>query len=269
MTDAPAARPPLGANRLAGLLTGTGWRVEVSESDPSTNATAAARARDGAADGLVVATEHQTAGRGRLDRSWVTPARAALTFSLLLRPSVGAERWPWLPLLTGYAVREGLRSTGVVADLKWPNDVLVGERKICGILLERVETPDGPAAVAGVGINTSLAADELPVPGATSVLLETGEEPDRTALLAAVLAAFRRQYDAWVDGDPRLLAAYRDACTTLGRQVRVELPRDAPLVGIASGIDEQGRLLVEGPDGVVAVGAGDVVHVRPDPAGSV
>lgn len=244
------------------LLAGTRWTVEVSEASPSTNAAAAERARADVTEGLVLVTEHQTAGRGRLDRVWVTPPRSALTMSLVLRPVGPTDRWPWLPLLTGYAVREGLRSAGVSADLKWPNDVLVGDRKIAGILLERVDTPSGPAAIAGIGLNTGLKAAELPVSTATSVVAETGVQPDRTTLLAAVLDAMGEHYDQWTHGSDALPAAYQEACSTLGQQVRVELPHGGVLTGIAEGIDASGRLLVQGPDGIVAVGAGDVVHVR-------
>ena len=250
--------------RIATLLPEGEWQLEVSEADPSTNATAAARAREGADGGLVLATEHQTAGRGRLDRIWVTPPGTALTFSVLLRPAAPAQRWPWLPLMTGYAVRTALRSTGLLADLKWPNDVLVGGRKIAGILLERVETPGGPAAVIGIGLNTGLAEHQLPVTTATSVLVETGSAVDRSALMAELLRALGEQYRAWEAGSRALVEAYQEACDTVGRQVRVELPRGGVLTGLATGVDVDGRLLVDGPEGEVAVGAGDVVHVRPD-----
>jgi BirA family biotin operon repressor/biotin-[acetyl-CoA-carboxylase] ligase len=256
--------PPLDAGRLADLLEGTPLRVEVSEADPSTNATAARRAREGAAEGLVVATEHQTAGRGRLDRGWVTPPRSALTFSVLLRPRVDAHRWPWLPLVTGYAVREALAGVGVGAELKWPNDVLVADRKLAGILLERVESDAGPAAVVGIGLNTGLTAEELPVPTATSVLLETGEPPDRTGLLAALLRALHQEYVGWQRDDGTGFGdRYRQACGTLDREVRVVLPAADPVTGRATGIDDDGRLLVDTGSGVAAVAAGDVVHVRP------
>lgn len=253
---------PLDTDRLGTLLAGTRWTVEVSQADPSTNATAAERARADESEGLVLVTEHQTAGRGRLDRTWITPPRSALTMSVLLRPQGSMERWPWLSLLTGYAVRAGLRATGVRADLKWPNDVLVGDRKIAGILLERVETPSGPAAIAGMGLNTGLTAEELPVATATSVLVETGSNPDRTALLVAVLEAMGEQYDRWTNDRDALRADYERACTTVGRQVRVDLPQGGVLTGTADGIDAGGRLLVQGVDGIVPLGAGDVVHVR-------
>ena len=191
MTQSPAPRPPLDPERLA---VPAGWRVEVQEETPSTNAYVAERARAGEEPGLVLVTEHQTAGRGRLDRAWETPARSSLTFSVLLRPDVPAASWPWLPLLTGYAVQAALADRLPDIALKWPNDVLVDAdsglgRKVCGILVERVETPDGPVAVVGIGINVDQTLDELPVALATSVSLETGEPVERTGLLGQVLGS--------------------------------------------------------------------------------
>lgn len=254
-------RAPLARDLLAPL------GVEVVEETTSTNAVVAERARAGAPEGLVVAAEAQTAARGRLDRVWQTPPRSGLLFSALLRPTVPTRSWPWLPLLTGYAVGRALRARGYDAGVKWPNDVLIGDRKVCGILVERVETPAGPAAVVGIGLNVLAGADELPVPTATSLALESAEAPDRTEVLTEVLGALRTAYDAWqAGGEPgqrRLRESYTSACVTLGREVRVELPGDRRLVGPAVGIDADGRLVVAGPDGQTAVGAGDVVHVRP------
>jgi BirA family transcriptional regulator, biotin operon repressor / biotin---[acetyl-CoA-carboxylase] ligase len=261
VTAAADPRPPLDPERLAAL--GRGLRVEILDAAPSTNAVVADRAREGAPPGLVVVAEHQTAGRGRLDRSWESPARAALTFSVLLRPRVPAADWPWLPLLAGHALATALREAEVPAGLKWPNDVLVGERKVAGILLERVDTRDGPVAVLGIGLNVSTTEAELPVDTATSVALATGSAPDRTELLTRVLGRLVDEYDAWqaAEGPGRtaaLRAAYTEACVTLGREVRVELPGGEVRTGTARGIDAGGRLVVDD----FAVGAGDVVHVR-------
>ena len=244
--------------------------VEVHDVATSTNAVAAERARAGAPEGLVVVAEHQTAGRGRLDRTWETPPRSSLTFSAVLRPTVPATDWPWLPLLTGYVVARTLRGAGYDAGVKWPNDVLLARpseesRKVAGILVERVETPTGPAAVVGIGLNVSLTEDELPVPTATSLLIEAGTEPDRSALLAELLSALVEGYDLWQsspEARDRLAASYAAACVTVGREVRVELPGGESLLGRAVGVDRSGRLVVAGPSGEVAVGAGDVVHVR-------
>lgn len=242
--------------------------MEVLAESPSTNAELADRARAGAAEGLVLVAEHQTAGRGRLGRGWETPARSALTFSVLLRPRVPAGRWPWLPLLTGRAVADTLRDAGAAAGLKWPNDVLVEGRKLCGILLERVETPTGAAAVLGIGLNTTLTTAELPETG-TSLWLETGEEPDRTVLLTGLLTRLLSEYDAWqaAPDDGALRRQYVDRCVTLGLEVRVERPGTEPLSGRAVDIDTEGRLVVATAEGRSAIGAGDVVHVRPSAGG--
>jgi len=247
------------------------WVVEILPETPSTNAVVAERARAGGPHGLVVVTEHQTAGRGRLDRSWETPARSALTFSVLLRPEVEARRWPWLPLLTGLAVAGALREEGYDAGVKWPNDVLIrseaGERKVCGILVERVETSPsigaGPAAVVGIGLNTSLTAAELPTETATSLQLEHGGPVDRTAVLVALLRSLFEHYADWAADPDGVRASYRELSVTLGRRVRAELPGGGLLEGTALDIDETGRLLVDTAAGVQAVGAGDVVHLRP------
>jgi len=240
--------------------------VELLDTTTSTNAVAADRARAGAAEGAVVVAEHQTAGRGRLDRTWEAPPRSSAVFSLVLRPTVAAAAWPWLPLLTGLCVAGALQDLGYDAGVKWPNDVLIGDRKLVGILVERVETPSGPAAVVGVGINVSLTPDELPVPTATSLAIESGADPDRTAVLEAVLTRFIESYDAWQAGGAeareRFATSYAAACVTVGREVRVELPSGEPLLGRATGVDAGGRLIVAGPSGETAVSAGDVVHVR-------
>lgn len=269
MTTDSTARPPLDRARLAGETPELApvLHIEVVDETASTNAIVAERAQAGAPDGLVVVADHQTAGRGRLDRTWETPPGSALTFSMLLRPSAPTRSWPWLPLLTGYAVDKALKAEGFQAGVKWPNDVLIGERKVAGILVERLETPDGPAAVVGVGLNAGMSADELPVPTATSLRVESGIEPDRTTLLLSVLSAIREAYDAWeVGGDMggmRLHESYAAACVTVGQQVRVELPDGRVLEGRALEIDPTGQLVVDTPGGLERVGAGDVVHVRP------
>ena len=261
-------RPPLSPTALAAALTGPGslWtRVDVVPETESTNADALAAAAAGAPEGVVVVAEHQSAGRGRAGRSWSAPPRSGLTFSVLLRPPAASRpHWGSLPLLTGVAVAEAVRRVGGVdAGLKWPNDVLVGERKLAGILAE--STAD--AVVVGVGLNVSLRAGELPVGHATSLLLESAECTDRDPLLRAVLRGIERWYARWGDhaGDPvacGLLAAYRDLCATLGREVAVHLPGGRVVSGTAVEVDSAGRLVVEGPSGRTPFAAGDVIHLR-------
>jgi BirA family biotin operon repressor/biotin-[acetyl-CoA-carboxylase] ligase len=260
VTGTAPARPPLDRVRLEGL---PDWSVKVVDAVPSTNAYVADLAREGAPERLVVVAEHQTHGRGRLDRVWETPARSALTVSILLRPTVDPERWPWLPLVTGLAVADAVPGGDV--RLKWPNDVLVGEKKAAGILVERVETPDGPAAVVGAGANVTMTEDELPVPTATSLALE-GIEVSRDQLLVDFVAAFDRHLGSWADARGAAGAVrdeYVARCATIGQDVRVGVPSGAPVEGRAVDIDPGGRLVVETAEGRTAVGAGDVVHVRP------
>ena len=268
LTDAALQRQPLDAAALRGRLVRPGglWRdIRVVSETGSTNADLMEEARAGAAEGLVLVAETQTAGRGRLGRSWSSPPRAALSCSVLLRPvAVPPPARAWLPLLTGVAVAAALRAeAGVTAGLKWPNDVLVADRKIAGILAEA----HGDAIVAGIGLNVTLTEAELPVPTATSLLLEDAACLDRERLLAAVLTELAGRYTAWAaepDGAAQaaLRAEYLRWCGTVGRQVRVELPGGALLTGTATDVDETGRLAVQAVSGSVLVGAGDVVHVR-------
>ncbi|OIJ23641.1 biotin--[acetyl-CoA-carboxylase] ligase [Nocardioides luteus] len=255
-------RPSLDHSRLDALS--GGWRVEILDQTPSTNAALAARARSGEAAGLVITTEHQTAGRGRLDRGWVTPARSALTVSALLRPdpSIPVERWPWLPLMTGVAVASTLRKKGYAAGLKWPNDVLIEGRKVCGILIERIEVPDGAAAVIGFGLNTSLTREELPIETATSLELESGAPVDRTEMLVALLEELGAAYEIWGTDPAELARRYRELSVTVGEQVRAELPGGEVWEGVATEIDDFGRLVIETGEGTRVVGAGDVIHAR-------
>lgn len=245
-------RPPLRAAALMKALAADGWRVEVLERAGSTNAVVAHRAGAGEPAGLVVVAEHQLNGRGRLGRTWVSPARAGLTFSLLLRPELPAAQWGWLPLVTGLAVAQALRAQAQVdALLKWPNDVLVNGRKVAGLLAEVVASE---AVVVGIGVNVTTTREELPHDGATSLRLEGAATTDRDTLLRAIL---RRLGAVLADVDTAR-AAYRDLCATIGEQVRVDLPSGA-VQGRAEGIDDDGRLVVAG----TAYSAGDVVHLRP------
>lgn len=274
MTDryADLERPPLDMAALTRALVRPGglWRqVRVEPELGSTNAALAELAQGGAPEGTVVVTEHQTVGRGRLGRSWVTPPRAALTFSALLRAvEVPPARWPWLPLLTGVAVAETLRrSAEVAAVVKWPNDVLVDDRKLAGILLERVDTPFGPAAVVGVGLNVTTRRDELPVAAATSLAMEGAAVTDRTVLLRALLRMLAALYGEWCrhggDPDSGLGDSYRQLCTTLGRRVSVGMPSGETVEGVASNVGDDGRLVVDTGGELVRLTAGDVTLVRP------
>ncbi|MDI3409075.1 biotin--[acetyl-CoA-carboxylase] ligase [Streptomyces cavernicola] len=269
-------RPPLSAASLRRALVRPGglWTVlDVVQSTGSTNVDLAARAVDDA-EGAVLIAEEQTAGRGRLDRSWTAPARSGIFLSVLLKPrEVPVERWGWLPLLAGVATATALsRTAGVDTALKWPNDLLVTvdgeERKAGGILAERAGAGDAAGVVLGIGVNVTLGADELPVPGAGSLALAGAKSTDRDPLVRALLRSLEQWYGDWraAAGDPaasRLQETYAAGCATLGRRVRAELPGDRALVGEATALDADGRLVVTTADGSrEAVGAGDVVHLR-------
>ncbi|MFC9064100.1 biotin--[acetyl-CoA-carboxylase] ligase [Streptomyces carpaticus] len=273
-------RPPLNARALrtalvrpAALWTG----LTVVESTGSTNADLAAAATSGAAaPGTVLVAEEQLSGRGRLDRRWNAPARSGLFVSVLLTPGhdVPAERWGWLPLLAGVAAVTALSPVAEVETaLKWPNDLLVTvdgtERKLGGILAERVTLPDGTAAVVlGMGVNVSLRADELPVPTAGSLLLAGARTTDRDPLLRALLRSLADWYGRWTaaGGDASaagLLPAYAACCATLGRTVRALLPGGAEVRGEAVALDGTGRLVIADADAVQRpVDAADIVHLR-------
>lgn len=269
-------RPPLDAGVLRrALVRDAGgdpdafWsRVDVVTETGSTNADLLAAPRDADYPRSVLIAEHQTGGRGRHARPWVSAPRALVTVSAVLdMPGMDLADIGWLPLLAGVAVVDVLRGTaGVDAELKWPNDVLIGGRKVVGILAEVAATAPVPTVVVGIGLNVSLTEDELPVPTATSLLLEDAEVTDRTVLVRAILRELARRHREWeaagwkVDA---LAAAYKERCGTLGRRVRAVLPGDRELIGTATDVDVEGRIVIEA-DGKspVAVSAGDITHLR-------
>jgi BirA family transcriptional regulator, biotin operon repressor / biotin---[acetyl-CoA-carboxylase] ligase len=260
-------RPALDGPALAAALTRDSqlWRsLEVVDRIGSTNAALLARAGEDAPEGTVLVAEHQEAGRGRLDRTWISPPRAGLTVSLLVRPDVPAARRAWLPLLTGVALAEAVgATTGVRCSLKWPNDLLaLDDRKLAGILAEAV----GGAVVVGTGLNVNTNVSELPDTG-TSLSAVTGATVDRAPVLLAYLRAFERRYTRWAAalGDPVASGLARDYLawsSTVGATVSVMLPDGATLEGVAEAVDWDGRLVVATPEGAVELASGDVRHVR-------
>jgi BirA family biotin operon repressor/biotin-[acetyl-CoA-carboxylase] ligase len=258
--------PSVNAEQLTRRLVrpGSVWTlVSTVATTGSTNADLAAAARAGAGSGQVLVSDHQSTGRGRFTRVWEAPPGTSLAISALLRPpsDVPASRWLWLPLLTGLAVADGIRAaTGVRADVKWPNDVLIDGRKVCGILAERVDGEAGAAAIIGMGVNTTLAADQLPVPTATSLEL-AGAEVHPGEVAAAILEALGEWYLRWLGGSD-LRVDYAARCSSVGRTVRVLLSATESVTGEATGVDANGCLLVE-VDGLQrAFAAGDVSHLR-------
>lgn len=251
-----------------------GGRFEYLAEAGSTNDELVRRATgsDAAAwpDASVIVTDNQTNGRGRLGRVWVAPAGKCLAISVLLRPSAAAlpiEKLAWVPLIAGLAMTRAVASVVPEAALKWPNDVLIRGRKVCGILSELLPGLDG--VVVGAGLNIALRTEELPTETSTSLQLEAspGTEIDADAVLAAYLHELTALYRSHIgaNGDPvasGLLAAVTERCETIGRSVRVELPSGERLLGEAVAIDLEGRILVKSNTALTAVAAGDVTHLR-------
>lgn len=215
----------------------------------------------------VVTAEVQGAGRGRLGRSWVTAPGESLAVSVLLPPvpDVG-----WVPLAVGLAVARAVDDVaGPATVLKWPNDVLVpadGDRKLAGILCELLDT----GVVVGAGVNVGQGEADLPVDTATSLAAAGAPDISREALLAAYLRHLADLHTRLAGGPVEragVRTAYRDRCATIGAHVEVHRPGGDVVHGVATGVDDTGRLVLRASGGTSAVAAGDVVHVRPGEGG--
>lgn len=275
-------RRALDAAALRERLRAVGYAdVEVVESTGSTNSDLGAR--QDAPNGTVLLAEEQTAGRGRMNRPWSAPARSQVITSISFTlPEIPAERLGLLPLLVGLSIGRGVREiTGVPAELKWPNDVLVDGRKLVGILVEAPQVHGVPRVVVGFGLNYDLTREELPVPHATSLALETAasatpedELRDNTVpalvsredLIVGILLRLQEDLDRFrnLGGAPEaFLSRYKQLSATLGAHVRVKLPQEEILEGVAVDFAPGGELVVEKENTRHEVSAGDVIHVRP------
>jgi BirA family biotin operon repressor/biotin-[acetyl-CoA-carboxylase] ligase len=242
-------------------------RLDVVDETGSTNADLLARHAAGEdIRGAVLLAEHQSAGRGRNGRSWSAPARSQIALSIGVdADGVPPAGWGWLPLLTGVALVDAVRtSTGIEAGVKWPNDVLVGIGKLAGILAE-VAAPD-PVIVVGLGLNVTLTAEEAPDPRATSLQMLGAVMLDRDALAAAIIRELTTRIQRWRTAkgpDPDLVEDYRRRSLTLGSRVRALLPGGDEITGVATDVDELGRLRIDTGGDVATVSAGDITHLRP------
>jgi BirA family biotin operon repressor/biotin-[acetyl-CoA-carboxylase] ligase len=242
-------------------------RILRYDSLPSTNNEVARLALEGAEEGLAVVADEQTAGRGRLQRTWSSPKGAGLYFSILLRPALLPKRWTLITFVAALATGDALREAAAVqTDIKWPNDLLAGERKICGILAEAIETPTGRAVVVGIGVN--LTEDAFPqdlINVATSVANESDRKPERETILKSLLSALSRWYSLLheTDGAEKIVAAWTSRSSyASGRMVQVT-NGDEVLQGITRGVENDGALRLETTRGIELIRAGDVTSVRP------
>lgn len=242
-------------------------RILRYESVTSTNSEVARLALEGAEEGVGVVADEQTSGRGRLQRAWSSPKGAGLYFSILLRPRIAPERWPLITFVAALATGDALLEGGEVqTDIKWPNDLLASERKICGILAEAIDTPAGRAVVVGIGINlTNNAFPQYLIDVATSVAHESGAQPERERILAALLSALTRWYSLLhePEGAEKIVGAWASRSSyALDKLIRVT-NGDEVLQGITRGVDNDGALRLETAQGIQLIRAGDVTSVRP------
>jgi BirA family biotin operon repressor/biotin-[acetyl-CoA-carboxylase] ligase len=233
--------------------------VRVFEQIDSTNAFAVEWAQDGAPNGAVVAAEQQDSGRGRFNRNWASPAEKGIYFSLILRPDLPMVQVPMLTFLAAAVVAEALaQETGIDAQVKWPNDILVKGKKICGILAEaRPAREKGKAeyAVIGIGINVNHTEEDFPVDclaAATSVRLETGNKIFRARLLQRILQTMEYWYEEFKEkGFPWLHERWMQRNCTMGRQVKVNTNTEGVVEGETVGLSENGGLLVRTSSGEI------------------
>jgi BirA family biotin operon repressor/biotin-[acetyl-CoA-carboxylase] ligase len=240
--------------------------IVVFEETDSTNERAGKLGRAGAASGLTIFAEHQTAGRGRFGRRWESSAHLGLWFSLLLRPIFPLENWPRLTTWAAVAIAAALeRSLDVRAEIKWPNDVFVGGKKVAGILIETgIDQAQESFAVVGIGVNANHAAEDFPAElaaKATSLRVATGRTIDRPALAAAILRELDRRFPEVDRRFPELIAEAAQRSLLLGRWVQVR-SGDATLEGSAEGLDANGQLLLRTADATLqTLSAGEVTIV--------
>ncbi len=238
-----------------------GRNIVVLEETDSTNEEAKRQGAAGASDGTLCLAERQTGGKGRLGRSWSSPPGAGVWMSLLLRPQLAPQEATLLTLIAGLSVCRAIRRlTGCGAMIKWPNDIVIGRKKVCGILTElAADMEQIHYVVVGIGVNANLSEFEGELKKkATSLLLETGEKIDRAALIWAVLEEFEACYDRFVtDLTADFITPYEELCVSLNRQVSV-IRGGREITGQSIGLSKEGELLIQTDGGIVEIGSGEV-----------
>ncbi len=253
-TDAP--RAPLDPKRITEEISQY-WRVSVVDITESTQVDLLQLVSSNQAlSKRVIASEFQSAGRGRLDRNFEAAPMSALTFSMYIEPKVDKSEWSFLTLLAALSVREAIASldSRTLIDIKWPNDLLIGEKKCAGIIAQAT----AKGVVLGIGLNVGMNQSELPVPTATSLAIEGSSELDRNRILGAILNHFEVNLQIWELGKS-FIAEYKEASATIGTDVEISLPGGKVIRSKATGVSDAGELLLESGE---AVTVGDVVHLR-------
>lgn len=252
-TSAP--RAPLDKSVIASTISHY-WRVSVLDLTTSTQSELAEMVRENSAkSGDVLAAEFQTAGRGRMDRTFEAPRGSALLFSLYLEPKRDRADWGFISHLAALSMQQVIsKDLPAQVLLKWPNDILIKEKKVAGLL---AQTTSG-GIILGIGINVAMAQEELPVEGATSLAIAGSNNLNRNLILSNFLSRFERDFKMWDEGE-NFIESYSKSCSTLGQNVRVEVVGRENRTGSAVAINQSGALILE--DGF-EVNVGDVIHLR-------
>ena len=250
-----APRAPLDKSIIASEISQY-WRVSVVDLTTSTQNDLADLVNSSLAkSGELIAAEFQSAGRGRLDRTFEAPHQSALLFSFYLEPKRSAGDWSFISFLAAISMQEVISNfLDQPVTLKWPNDILICEKKVAGILAQQA----GNGVIIGIGLNVSMSAEELPVPTATSLLLAGSKQLDRNYLLVEFVNNFQQKFIQWEVGHD-FVTDYQKVSATIGREIEVEVPGRESVSGMAQSISPQGALILG--DGT-AINVGDVVHLR-------
>ncbi|HNP30232.1 MAG: biotin--[acetyl-CoA-carboxylase] ligase [Nitrospira sp.] len=268
----------LSATTLAALLPSKklGETLYVFDELASTNAFAMDRAKDQAVPGTVILADTQTAGRGRLDRSWFSPAKSNIYGSLLFVHETTIQHQGWIPLMAGVAIAKAVKQqTGIHIDLKWPNDLQIAERKVGGVLCDSFRNArHHTCVVIGFGINVNLSQQEFPPelqPKATSLQIQCLRPVDREELIMNVITGLEEEWqDLMSNGPQSLLVKYKHRCVTIGQTIQVQFPDGNQIQGLAHSIGEYGQLQVipscsevkEQPPRMRDIHSGEILHLR-------
>lgn len=268
--------PPLTRDAIASTLSTSalGHRLELFDEVASTNREAGALAQAGAEHGTVVVADSQTAGRGRLSRTWFSPPGSNLYCSIIIKKPLPADRltdWlSWLPLVTALAAVEAVHHVaGTTVSVKWPNDLVIADRKVGGILCESGSAHMGQYQIIGIGLNVNLEAEDFPSDlqgSATSLCLACRQLIDRNRLLAQLLNELESCIDELLErGTERIARAYGQCCSTLGQIVKATMAAGQECVGVAESIGSDGSLLVRPtapPSDPISLRVADILHLR-------